>query len=690
MTALRVGVDVGGTFTDIDIVDGESGKRTSWKVPSTPADQAEGMLHGIADALEQIGAGASDIALLAHGTTVATNTLIERRGARCALLTTQGFRDLLEIARGQRPAMYDLSADKPVPLIERAECWEVPERMLFDGTVKEPLDEDHVRTLGTKFSKQGIEAVAVCYLHSYANPVHEQRTKELLEEVAPELFVCTSHEILPEYREYERFVTTVANCFLLPPMSRYLNSLVARAQSAGISPAPLINSSSGGLLPVPTAAAKPVLTVMSGPSAGIVGAIKAGIACGCRDLITLDMGGTSTDVALINDGEAPIVTEKNVERLPLRVPTADVVSVGAGGGSIAWVDGGGFLKVGPRSAGSTPGPACYDRGGELPTVTDAMLLLGYLDPDAGLLGGRMRLAPERASAAVDTHVGERLGLSTTEAALGIVAVARANIEQAIRVVSVDRGHDPRAFALVAYGGAGPQHAATVAESLGIKRVIVPARPGTLCALGLLQTDMRTDYSRTAHFRVDRRESERLRECFAELEDQAQSWFSASDVPRQSRRLVRYADMRYVHQNHQITTPLPEDAGLDGPWEALEAAFSDLHQHAYGHRSDVPTEIIAVRLSAFGVREQTEQSGAGDAPTPAVTQLRLDSMRRRSVHLARDEGATECPVVPRDELRAGNTLTGPVIVEQMDATTLVPPGRLVWVDAAGNLVMDMEA
>jgi N-methylhydantoinase A len=677
----RVGIDVGGTFTDLTLVSERDGSLTSWKVPSTPADPSEGMLVGLSEALARVGADAEAVAYLAHGTTVATNILLERRGARIALLTTQGFRDLLEVARGKWPASYDLDADKPQPLVPRALCYEVPERMLFDGTVHVPLDEDAVVAIASALRREEVTSVAVSLLHGYANPVHERRIRELLAEHAPGIDVSLSSDVLPEYREYERTVTTAANAYLLPRLSQYMSALVRRVHAAGVQVDPLINSSSGGLLPVSTAVQKPVLTVMSGPSAGVVGALDAAQRAGCENLITFDMGGTSTDVALIAGGVVPIARSKELGGLPLTVPTADVVSIGAGGGSIARIDDGGLLKVGPESAGASPGPACYGRGGALPTVTDAMMVLGYLNEEY-LLGGRMKVDRGAAERVVEEHVARPLSIGVDEAALGILEVTRSNIEQAILVVSVRRGFDPRDFALLAYGGAGPQHAGALAANLHVSSVIVPTAPGTLCAQGLLASDMRTDYSRTARFRAEPGNGDTLRAAFAGLEAQAADWFESSRIAGERRVLRRAVDMRYVGQHHQITIAL--ERGFEGEdWDTLNAAFGVQHHRLYGHSTVAPTEIVAVRLAAIGIVERLSANGAGP---PRRTSAWPQPVAFRNVKFARGADPEPTAVYERADLRSDDVVTGPAIVEQMDTTTVVLPQQQAVVDEHLNLIL----
>jgi N-methylhydantoinase A len=676
----RLGIDVGGTFTDLCLIDEADRSVRNWKVPSTPADPSDAMLTGIAELLDDVGATPASVVYLAHGTTVATNVLLERRGASIALLTTEGFRDVLEVARGRRDKPYDLDADKPSPLVPRELCYEVPERILFDGTVHMPVDEAAVEAIARVLRRKQVGAVAVALLHAYANPVHEQLVRELLTKYLPEASISLSSEILPEAREYERTLTTAANAYLQPRVAPYLGELVHRLEEVGIRPKPLVNSSTGGLLPVATAGERPVLTVMSGPSAGVVGAVRVGAEAGNSQIITFDMGGTSTDVALIDHGAIPVVTSKDVGGLPLSIPTADVVSIGAGGGSIARIDDGGLLKVGPESAGANPGPACYSRGGTLPTVTDAMMVLGYLNTEH-LLGGRMSVDMGAAVTAITEFVAAPLALSVEEAALGILDVTRSNIEQAIRLISVRRGFDPRDFSLAAYGGAGPQHAGALADKLGIPSVIIPYAPGTLCAQGLLDSDMRTDYSQTVRLNARPEDWYDLAAAFVALEARADAWFEASGISPEDRVLERSVDMRYVGQHHQISTPVVNGLG-EMRWQEVVDTFSERHRRLYGHKADAPTEVVAVRLAAIGRLDSSETPATGGAEPVSC---REPSGSRR-VWFGRGQAPESANVYERDALRPGSVIDGPAIVEQMDTTTVILPRQRATVHASGNLLV----
>ena len=496
----RLGIDVGGTFTDLVLFSEESGALVVEKVPSVPADPSEGIMDGIEKILARAAAAPGDVVYVAHGTTVATNTLLERRGARTALITTQGFRDLLEIARQRRPSLYDLHAPKPRVLVRRKLRREVPERVTHDGAVRLPLDVAAVDRVLEGLAAEDIEALAVCFLYSFLHPEHERLVVERARARLPGVAVSASAEVLPELREYERLSTTVANAYLLPRMGSYVRAFRTRVAAAGIPGAPYINQSNGGTISIEEAARAPVRTVLSGPSAGVMGAVWLAGQLGLPSVVTFDMGGTSTDVSLVSDGRAALTFEREIDGIPLRVPGLDIHTIGAGGGSIATRDSGGALRVGPESAGAQPGPACYARGGAAATVTDANLLLGRLGP-GGLLGGEMRLDASAAATAID-RLAAQLRLSAVETARGIVAVVNANMAGAVRLVTVQRGVDPSGLTLLAFGGAGPLHAGALARELGIRAIVVPPSPGLLCALGLLVEELRTDAVRTCVTRLD--------------------------------------------------------------------------------------------------------------------------------------------------------------------------------------------
>jgi N-methylhydantoinase A len=646
----RVGIDVGGTFTDlVAFADGEL--RTA-KVPSTPRDQSEGALAAVR-AAELAG---DQVTALAHGMTVATNALLERRGGRTALITTEGFRDLIEIGRQNRASLYDLTAARPAALVPRELRFTVRERMGPDGEL-EPLDEESLAAAAEAVGAAEVDAVAVCLLFAFLHPEHERRVGEALREALPGVRVSLSSEVLPEVREFERFSTTVADAYLAPRLHSYLGRLAERAAEAGL-PRPLVMQSSGGVVDLESAARGVAGCVLSGPAGGVVGAAFVARASGRDDVLSFDMGGTSTDVAPIVGGEAQTTTESEVAGVPLKLPMVDVHTVSAGGGSLAWADAGGALRVGPRSAGAEPGPAAYGRGGEEPTVTDADLFLGHL-ADGARLGGEVTLDRARAETALE-GLGGRLGLDALETARGIVRVADAEMVRALRVVTVQRGLDPRDFALVAFGGAGAMHACALAEELGMGTVLVPRAGGVLSALGLAISDLRRDYVAPLLGEVGR---ERVERACEELERSARADL---DQPACRRR----ADLRYRGQAFELTVP------ADDP-RALVERFHAAHERRFGYRmEDEPVELVAVRVVAtveVETPELREQPGGDAAPG------------RRRVHVGEDW--EEIDVWQRDELGTGSHVKGPAIVEFAEATCLVAAGWSGEIDAAGTLVLE---
>jgi len=654
--AARLGVDVGGTFTDlVALVDG---RIETAKVPSTPADQSEGVLAALR------AGGVRDVAAFAHGMTVATNALLERRGARTALVTTHGFRDVLEIGRQNRPHLYDLAQDRPPALIPRELRFTVRERMGPDG-VLEPLDEGSLDEAVEGVRAAEVESVAVCLLFAFLHPEHERRVGEALRAALPGVHVSLSSEVLPEFREYERFATTAADAYLAPRLSAYLQRLADRVRDAGV-PAPRVMQSSGGVVDLDSAAARASGFALSGPAGGVVGAAYVGEASGYRDLLTFDMGGTSTDVAPIVRGEAQTTTDSVVAGVPIRHPMVDVHTVSAGGGSIARADAGGALRVGPQSAGAEPGPASYGRGGSAPTVTDANLYLGLLADGAQLGGGEVVLRRELAERAL-AGVGEPLGLDALQTALGVVRVANAEMVRALRVVSVERGLDPREFALAAFGGAGGLHACALAEELGMRTVLVPRASGVLSALGLAISDLRRDFVAPMLGPLAEVERATLEARFAELEDQARA---ALDEPAITRR----ADLRYHRQAFELTV---EADALDG----LAGRLHDVHEQRYGYAMpEEPVELVALRVVATVAVDKPELHEAEPAeadPAPG----------RRRVNV--DGEWEDVDVLARARLGRGSRVHGPCVVEFAEATCYARPGWRGAIDAAGTLVLERD-
>ncbi|MCA0960748.1 hydantoinase/oxoprolinase family protein [Salipiger bermudensis] len=686
----RVGVDSGGTFTDVCLFDEASGRIEVWKVSSTPDDPSRGIAQGVEEGMtEHAGGGASGpaaaIAYLGHGTTVATNALITHRGAKVGLLTTEGFRDLLEIGRQKRPDLYDLFAEKPQTLVPRALRFEVPERMLRTGEIDTSLDEEAVRAAARAMKEAGVEAVAICFLYAFVNPVHEQAARRIVEHELPGVFLCASHEIAPEFREFERLSTATVNAYLGPIMHRYISRLTPRLQELGMPVAPHLTQSNGGVVRFEAAAQTPVRAVLSGPSTGVVAAQAIGARAGFDDIITFDVGGTSSDVALMAGGETAQTNESVVHGYPIKAPMLDIHTVGAGGGSIASIDSGGLLKVGPESAGADPGPVCYGRGATDPTVTDANIVLQILNP-VEILGGRMKVRRDLALEAI-AKLGERLGMETMEVAQGIISVVTANMAKAIRVISVQRGHDPRNYALMAFGGAGPLHAVRLAQELGMTTVIVPRSPGILCAMGLLLTDLRADFSATRLTALDPGNLGTIADTVASVEAEATDWFDTEEIPVDKRRLTRRIDMRYDGQNYELSIPLPDGPVTEATLRALRQGFTEAHERLYGFA--VPEErilCVTFRAEAMGLVQKAElpERALGDPDAdPAV-------IGSREVWYPETGTFTETTLYAREKLVPGMAFSGPAIVEQMDTTTLVPPGVTATVDKIDNLILEIRA
>ncbi len=681
MGRYRLGVDVGGTFTDLVLFDEETQELWVHKTPTTLRDQAQGVAEGLSALLRRQEAAPEDLVYLALGSTIAINAMIEGQTAPVGIITTEGFRDLLELRRQRRPSLYDLFFQMPPPLVPRHLRLAVPERVNSSGDVLVPLDEGKVRQALQRLALAGVGSVAVCFLFSFLNPRHELQVEELAKEVAPGCSIWLSHRVLPEFREFERLSTTVCNAALGPTMENYLSNLSGRVTQIGCRRPPYIMQSNGGVMSLRGALERPANTLFSGPSAGVVGGLRVARLAGTEDAITLDMGGTSTDVCLVRQGAVSMVQEKEIVGTPVRTPMVDVNSVGAGGGSIAWIDAGGRLKVGPQSAGAHPGPAAYGQGGELPTVTDANLVLGRLSP-RGLLAGRMPLYPALASQAVQRHVAQPLRLHLAEAAWGIIQIVTTNTVLAIRAVSVQRGHDPREFTLVAFGGAGPLHASAVARLLGISRVVVPPAPGILCAQGLLATDMRTDYVQTfvaPLLEADRRE---VNSRLSALEGTAGAWLDAEAVGPGDRKVEFSADLRYAGQNYELPVAAPA-----APWSAdgvkdLGERFHQEHERAYGYRADQGTvQLVNLRVTALATMPKlTPQPQSKSAPGEVAP------FEHRDVWW--DDGFVPTPVYRRSHLPVGCTFQGPAIVEQMDSTILIAPKEQAEVDEYGNLILSL--
>ena len=680
---LRVASDVGGTFTDNLVYDEAARRITVAKVPTTPENRALGTVRGLKRALELQGRDGGDVAYVGHGMTTATNAVIQRTGGRTAFITNEGFRDLLLIGRQDRPSLYDIRQNRPPPLAAREDCHTVRGRLDPEGREVTPLDEAGLRAIAARLRGSGVAAVAVCFLHAYANPAHERRAKAILEAALPGVPVCISTDILAEFREYERGATAVLNAYLMPVMADYLAALTRlladRDEGLGIAEGTpvMVMEASGGLMTVATARDKPVHTVLSGPAGGVVASAHVAGLSGVADIITMDMGGTSTDISLVLGGRPQVTREASLDCTPLRIPVIDINAIGAGGGSIAWIDEGGALRVGPMSAEAVPGPACYGRGGELPTVTDANLVLGRFGGDTRL-GGELALDEAAARRAIAAHIAGPLGLDPVAAAAGIVRVANANMVRGIRVVSVERGHDPRGLVLVPFGGAGPMHGSAVARELAIPRLLVPPTPGILCALGMLVADLRHDLvqTRLAAYRDLSREAAEA--AFAPLLAEARRLLAADRIAPERQRIERRVDMRYIGQSYELPIAL-------GEWHDLPARFHAEHRARFGHADPAaPVEIVSFGVTATGLIDTPElpRPQPGGAAPPAEARIGV-----RRVYF--EDGARhDCPVWRREALLAGNLVAGPAIVEEVSATTVLYPGDRARVDPVGSLIVEV--
>ncbi|QMU59220.1 MAG: hydantoinase/oxoprolinase family protein [Boseongicola sp.] len=681
-----IGVDVGGTFTDFFATNDDEGLFHVYKTSSTPSNPADAILNGLDAMCSKFSIPMDQIQRLSHGTTVGTNALIQRTGSRVALVTTKGFRDLLEIGRQTRPHMYDLQADHPAPLVDREYRIELNERIGAQGeVVRAPTAEDMEKAIDEVVDASA-GACAIGFIFSFRNDTHEQAFADALRRRAPEVAVSISSEVQPEFREYERLSTTVLNAYLQPVMWKYLETLedgiADRAKSASLG----INQSSGGLMSVRRSREFPVRTALSGPAAGAVGAAHAARQTARSNIITLDMGGTSADVALIRDYKVDLAFDRDVAGFPIRMPCVDVETVGAGGGSVAWFDRDGLLKAGPKSAGAYPGPACYGNGGDEPTTTDANLLLGRLS-SRGLLDGDMGLDPEL-SRQVYQPIADKLGFTVEKTAQGVLGIVVANMVRTIRTISVERGHDPRDFVLMPFGGAGPLHARDVAVSLGMKEMIVPAAPGIVCAQGLLVSDLKEDFVTSHRIAIDSDGITALANVVEVLNTRALEWFESESAPSDGRAVQLVIDARYVGQNFELSVPIAAGASLtkcDVPDAAvINRAFCDAHEQAYGYASEVdPIEIMNVRLSASATlhRFEDKPAVAGDPGEPKVRSA-------RKVYF-NEEASIETQIFNRAEMKPGQRISGPAIVEQMDTTTPVYPGDVAEMTPDGHLIITID-
>jgi N-methylhydantoinase A len=693
-TRYRVGVDIGGTFTDIVLL-GADGTIHTKKISSSVGDYARAIVEGLSELFVETGLAGEAIEEIRHGTTVASNAILEHKGARVGLITTQGFRDVLEIRTLRMPRLYDLAWEKPAPLVERYLRQVVDERVDARGRIERALDPRDAERAVEALLAEKVEAIAICLLNSFANPRHELMLKEVVERKAPGLKLSVSCEVLPEIKEYERTSTTVINAYVMPIVASYLRALRSGLDKAGIAARLLLMQSNGGLTSDQAAAERPMNIIESGPAGGVVGAQALARAKSVPKLITFDMGGTTAKASIVEDGEVTRASEYSVgagimigSRLltgagyTLKVPAIDLAEVGAGGGSLVWIDGGGALQIGPESAGALPGPVCYDKGGDTPTVTDANVVLGYINP-SHLVGGALTLNADKARRAFEDKIARPLGLALETAAYGAHQIAASNMIRAIKSISTERGRDPREFALFAFGGNGPLFACGMARSLGMSRVVVPPSAGLFSSFGLLYADVEHHYSRTFRRLLRQADLAEIERAWMALADQADAQLAAEDFATDRRRLRRSAALHYQGQSYELTVPVP-DGAIDGRMvEHLEEAFGQEHEKTYGHRAgtDEPVELVSIQVVGHGLRDG---SAIPERLKPSRAEPRPPPPRRAYFGEA---GWLDTPILRRSDLTGERR--GPFIIEEYDATCVVPPDATASLDAAGNVVIALE-
>jgi N-methylhydantoinase A len=676
-------LDVGGTFTDFVILDRETGELRFFKTPSTPHDPSEAIVNGISEMLKLFGVAPAEVEYVGHGTTVATNMIIERRGVSTGLLTTKGFRDVLAIGRQARPSIFDYGVMKPAPLVRRAHRLEVDERLDAKGSEMRPVDDESLDAAIAELARSKVESVAISFLHSYSNPAHEQAVRDKVAAKLPGIYISVSSEVLPEFREYERTSTTVLNAYVGPKMKAYLDRLRTNIAANGIAVEPLTVHSNGGLLSMKTAEALPVLTCLSGPAAGVVGAARVGRDAGVPDLVTFDVGGTSTDVSLVTHGQPKYTSERKVAGYPVKLPMIDIHVIGAGGGSIGAVDDALALKVGPRSAGAVPGPVAFSKGGQEPTLTDANIVLRRLHPVA-LLEGRLPVNREAAIAVIDEKIARPLGLSVEAAAYGMLRIAHANMSRAIRAVSSEHGYELAKLTLFSFGGAGPLHSSDVAVECGMRQVMVPQEPGTMCARGVLLSDVSRDFVRTTLQVAEPAAWGKIAETAEAMKLEGAQWLAQEKIPAADQALIVTLDARYLGQNHDIRVRL-DDTGPGGI-DTFVAAFHAAHRAEFGY--DLPDHAVAIvncRLQAVG-----RMPDVAPSRVTAGGSFKDAQVDEREVYFGETAGWVATPVFRRAALPVGDVLTGAAIIEEMSSTIVMRPDQCGVVDAAGNFIIRPQA
>ncbi len=681
MANYALAIDVGGTFTDVVLSNLDTGDFHLVKAPSTPSDPSLGFMEGLRKVLEESGIHGANLRRIFHGTTTATNAILEGKGTTVGLIVSEGFKYVLEIGRQGMPRLVSnhvwVKPERPVPP-ER--IFEVAERIEFTGETVVPLDEEAVLRSARHFADAGIDSIAVSFVHSYADSANERRARELVMESHPQAHVSLSSEVLPVFREYERTMTTVLNAYVMPQVSYYVKKLEGGLKEQGIDAPLLIMKSSGGVIGVETAVRQPVYTALSGPAAGVMAARHIGQMTGFKDVISLDMGGTSTDVSLISDCNVTSTTEGKLGDWPMHLPMVDIATIGAGGGSIAWLTQSGNLSLGPHSAGANPGPVCYGLGGTEPTVTDANLTLGRIN--TSIAGGAVALDLDAARDAIEKKIAAPLGLSLEEAASGITMIVNNSMMGAIRNVSVERGYDPREFTLVAFGGAGPMHAIGVAQLLGIPNVVAPRNPGVSSAYGLLVADFKNDYARTFIQKPPDYDLEAMEKVYRELEEEAFYWLEQEGVPQQGRSLLRSADMRYTHQGFEVATDLKGGSVDEKSMEGLLDEFHRRHKQLFGFSLDQPAEVVTLRVSALGALGAAQMPRLTGKPVPVKEAVK----EQRPVFFQEESTPALCDIFRREMLSPDSVVQGPAILEGVDSTVVINPGWQGRIDEYGNCIL----
>jgi N-methylhydantoinase A len=683
MALCTLAIDVGGTFTDITLADAVTGRTWITKTPSTPYDLSLGFMTGIRKILALGDWEPPDIMRVFHGTTTATNAILEGKTAPMGLLTTKGFKYVLEIGRHDIPRDGNLYGwIKPTRPVTPDRIFEVSERLDVTGQVLTPLDEDDCRRAVRRLKQLGLPSIAVVFLHAYVNPLHEQQAAKIIAQEYPEAAVSLSSEVLPQFREFERSMATALNAAVMPHVGHYLRTLRSKLNERQIRAPLLIMKSNGGVTSAEAAARQAIHTALSGPAAGVIGAVSVAHAAGISNIISIDVGGTSADICLVRERQPEITKDAKIGPFPLKIPIIDIQTIGAGGGSIAAVLVPSRLAVGPRSAGAEPGPVCYGRGGEEPTVTDAHLLLGRIPPS--LLGGEIPLDREAARQAIQQRIARPLGLGLEDAAAGILEIVNHHMARAIRTVSIGRGHDPRQFTLVAFGGAGPLHACRLAELLEIPAIVIPPTPGVLSTYGLLSTDLKNDYVQTCYQEGPQYVLEQITSVYADLEAQALEWLRSEQVPPEAQRLMRSADLRYAHQSFELTCTLPDGEPTPALVQRLIEAFHREHRRLYTYDlPNAPVELVNLRVTALGLLPKLKAQRL----SASTTDLNGALAEVRPVYFDQMGGLADTPCYVRQRLGPGTRFDGPAIIDQDDATTVIYPNFRARVDAVGNLIVE---